>query len=256
MCLSSTTTTGPHRGYLCLRHPYACDPEHYRILALWPTFCPANATADRPHVVVCTGGRCFLLPMACHPFLHELYQGRAPAPVPRPPSLSSSRVLAPLQVVFVREGVAVWPSRSERILGRLSLVKQCHVMFLAWLPYSRGTLQPDGTFRVTAAAATGTSTAAAGRRGGGGGGGARSRGMAAGKGKGKGGAQAARREGPGGGGGGSAQGQGPAAAGQAPGDVPAQQGKGRLLGVMGYAFALCRVRRCSHQIVHCFAVQT
>ncbi len=136
----------------------------------------------------------------------------------------------------MREGVAVWPSRSERILGRLSLVKQCHVMFLAWLPYSRGTLQPDGTFRVTAAAATGagsgtgTGTAAAARRGGGGGGGGvRSRGVAAGKGKGKGGAQGARGEGRGGCGG-SGQGRGQAA-GHAPGDVPAQQGKGRSLRV-------------------------
>ncbi|GFR42982.1 hypothetical protein Agub_g3981 [Astrephomene gubernaculifera] len=56
------------------------------------------------------------------------------------------------EVVFVREGVAVWPgARSERILGRLSLVKQCGVLFMAWLPYSRGVLQADGTFRVVAA---------------------------------------------------------------------------------------------------------
>ncbi|GLC59853.1 hypothetical protein PLESTB_001542900 [Pleodorina starrii] len=87
------------------------------------------------------------------------------------------------EVVFVREGVAVWPcgARSERILGRLSLVKQCNVLFMAWLPYSRGVLQQDGTFRVTAAqaaaaaappppeAATGRGSGwAAGRRAGGG----------------------------------------------------------------------------------------
>lgn len=28
------------------------------------------------------------------------------------------------EVVFVKEGVNVWPSRSERIMGRLSLIKQ------------------------------------------------------------------------------------------------------------------------------------
>lgn len=54
------------------------------------------------------------------------------------------------EVVYVKEGVAVWPSRSERIMGRLSLVSQHTVLFLAWLPYSRGTLQEDGTFKVTA----------------------------------------------------------------------------------------------------------
>ena len=40
----------------------------------------------------------------------------------------------------MREGVAVWPSKMERILGRLTLVKQQHVMFLAWLPYGCGAL--------------------------------------------------------------------------------------------------------------------
>ncbi|KAG2485090.1 hypothetical protein HYH03_016187 [Edaphochlamys debaryana] len=64
------------------------------------------------------------------------------------------------EVVFVREGVAVWPGpRSERITGRLSLVKQCGVLFMAWLPYSRGILMEDGTFRVAA----GPAAAAAGR---------------------------------------------------------------------------------------------
>lgn len=53
------------------------------------------------------------------------------------------------EVVFVKEGVAVWPTRAERIMGRLSLVKQHCVMFLAWLPYSRGSVLEDGTFQVT-----------------------------------------------------------------------------------------------------------
>ncbi|KAJ9533107.1 hypothetical protein QJQ45_018203, partial [Haematococcus lacustris] len=50
------------------------------------------------------------------------------------------------EVVFVREGVAVWPERRERIQGRLSLIKQHHVLFLAWLPYGHGRLEEDGSF--------------------------------------------------------------------------------------------------------------
>ncbi len=53
----------------------------------------------------------------------------------------------------MREGVAVWPGpRAARIPGRLSLVKQAGVLFLAWLPYSRGCLQQDGSFRVASTA--------------------------------------------------------------------------------------------------------
>jgi hypothetical protein len=58
--------------------------------------------------------------------------------------------MPPCQVVFVREGVSVCPSRNECIKGRLSLVKQHHVMFLAWLPYNHGALQEDGTFQLDA----------------------------------------------------------------------------------------------------------
>ncbi|MEW5299530.1 MAG: hypothetical protein WDW36_002538 [Sanguina aurantia] len=54
------------------------------------------------------------------------------------------------QVVYVREAVSVWPCRGVRITGRLSLVRQHCVTFLAWLPYSRGTLRPDGTYHVAA----------------------------------------------------------------------------------------------------------
>jgi hypothetical protein len=36
----------------------------------------------------------------------------------------------------VREGVAIWPSSTRRILGRLSLVKQHGILFISWLPYS------------------------------------------------------------------------------------------------------------------------
>ena len=56
------------------------------------------------------------------------------------------------QVVYVREGVAVWPTKSQRIMGRLSLIKQHQVMFLAWLPYSQGSLNRDGTFYSSATA--------------------------------------------------------------------------------------------------------
>ena len=57
-----------------------------------------------------------------------------------------------LQVVYVREGVAVWPTKNQRIMGRLSLIKQHQVMFLAWLPYSQGSLNKDGTFYLSATA--------------------------------------------------------------------------------------------------------
>ena len=65
----------------------------------------------------------------------------------------------------MREGVAVWPGpRAPRIPGRLSLVKQAGVLFLAWLPYSRGCLQQDGSFRVVPAAAGGVAAGAGGAR--------------------------------------------------------------------------------------------
>ena len=57
-----------------------------------------------------------------------------------------------VQVVYVREGVAVWPTKNQRIMGRLSLIKQHQVMFLAWLPYSQGSLNKDGTFQSAATA--------------------------------------------------------------------------------------------------------
>lgn len=51
-----------------------------------------------------------------------------------------------MQVVYVREGVAVWPAKTERIMGRLSLLNQHSVLFICWLPYSEGQLRKDGTF--------------------------------------------------------------------------------------------------------------
>eukprot|EP00873_Tetraselmis_striata_P017495 jgi/Tetstr1/437759/TSEL_026413.t1 len=53
------------------------------------------------------------------------------------------------EVIYVREGVSVWPTRRDHIDGRLTLIKQHSVMFLAWLPYTHGTLNQDGTFSAT-----------------------------------------------------------------------------------------------------------
>jgi hypothetical protein len=39
-----------------------------------------------------------------------------------------------LQLVYSREGVAVWPTRKQRIPGTASLVKQGAVLFFQWLP--------------------------------------------------------------------------------------------------------------------------
>ena len=51
----------------------------------------------------------------------------------------------------MREGVAVWPQRNQRIMGRLSLVHQHRVLFLSWMPYSQSPLAPDGSFQAAAA---------------------------------------------------------------------------------------------------------
>ena len=45
----------------------------------------------------------------------------------------------------------MYPARSQHITGRLSLVKQHGVLFLAWLPYSAGSLGQDGSFQVRSA---------------------------------------------------------------------------------------------------------
>ncbi|GAX73867.1 hypothetical protein CEUSTIGMA_g1317.t1 [Chlamydomonas eustigma] len=41
------------------------------------------------------------------------------------------------EIVYKREQVAVWPSIRNRIPGRLSLIKQHGVLFIAWLPLGR-----------------------------------------------------------------------------------------------------------------------
>ena len=66
------------------------------------------------------------------------------------------------EVVYVREGVAVWPTKEQRILGRLSLVKQHCVLFLAWLPYSHPTGVSGAAGGVRGAVGNGVAAAAAG----------------------------------------------------------------------------------------------
>ena len=55
-------------------------------------------------------------------------------------TLYSAHASAPqaacVQVLYVREHVFVWPNKRSRIMGRLSLTLQRHVLFIAWLPYS------------------------------------------------------------------------------------------------------------------------
>ncbi|RMZ54525.1 hypothetical protein APUTEX25_002101 [Auxenochlorella protothecoides] len=41
-----------------------------------------------------------------------------------------------VSVVYLRDDVAVWPSRTTRIDGRLSLLEQNGSIFIAWLPYT------------------------------------------------------------------------------------------------------------------------
>lgn len=54
----------------------------------------------------------------------------------------------------MREGVAAVVARRERIMGRLSLIRQARVLFLAWLPYSPGSVLPDGTLHPPAVVAS------------------------------------------------------------------------------------------------------
>lgn len=58
-----------------------------------------------------------------------------------------------VQVIFAKDGVSIRPTRSEAIAGRLSILRQQRMVFLAWLPYSQGCLQEDGTFQPPADAA-------------------------------------------------------------------------------------------------------
>lgn len=57
------------------------------------------------------------------------------------------------EVIFAKDAVSIRPTRSEAIAGRLSILRQQRMVFLAWLPYSQGCLQEDGTFQPPADAA-------------------------------------------------------------------------------------------------------
>lgn len=46
-----------------------------------------------------------------------------------------------VQVIYAKDGVSIRPTRSEAIAGRLSILRQQRMVFLAWLPYSQGCLQ-------------------------------------------------------------------------------------------------------------------
>ena len=35
----------------------------------------------------------------------------------------------------------MWPTKKQRIMGRLSLIRQQLVMFMAWLPYSQASVE-------------------------------------------------------------------------------------------------------------------
>lgn len=53
------------------------------------------------------------------------------------------------EVIFWREGVSVRPTATEVIQGKLSVLRQRKALFLTWLPHNPGTLQEDGTFRLS-----------------------------------------------------------------------------------------------------------
>lgn len=88
----------------------------------------------------CSTARCYLFPLTAGP------AGQT----------SSTPALSNLQVVYLRENVAVWPSSRQCILGRLSLVKQARVLFIAWLPYGRSapSTAPASTAKAVAKATT------------------------------------------------------------------------------------------------------
>lgn len=50
-----------------------------------------------------------------------------------------------MQVLYVKDSVWVWPNKRSRIMGRLALTLQRGVLFISWLPYSPGTINPVRT---------------------------------------------------------------------------------------------------------------
>ena len=92
-------------------------------------------------------------PPACWQILKLAWQ-RLHRVLPKWKFLPSSWLVAKaplfvLQLVYAKEGVAAVVARKERIMGRLSLIKQNDVIFLAWLPNSGGSMLPDGTFHTS-----------------------------------------------------------------------------------------------------------
>ncbi|GBG60440.1 hypothetical protein CBR_g5615 [Chara braunii] len=49
------------------------------------------------------------------------------------------------EVVYLKENVSVHPTPygSERITGRLRLIRQGHSLFMTWIPYSQGSLAEE-----------------------------------------------------------------------------------------------------------------
>lgn len=52
-----------------------------------------------------------------------------------------------VQTVYTKDGVAIFPAKAERIMGRLSLLKLHRVLFFSWLPHSHGSVDEDGLFQ-------------------------------------------------------------------------------------------------------------
>ncbi|KAK9815964.1 hypothetical protein WJX74_004614, partial [Apatococcus lobatus] len=54
---------------------------------------------------------------------------------------------AETETVYTKDGVAIFPAKAERIMGRLSLLKLHRVLFFSWLPHSHGSVNEDGLFQ-------------------------------------------------------------------------------------------------------------
>ena len=130
-CTAQHSTQSTQRPY------YAALAHHAGHSTPSCSLCAPQSTHRHPHAAV-----------ACVDLSHALLAIVMVHCTDHAPALTLVAVAG--QVVFVREGVSVCPSRNECIKGRLSLVKQHHVMFLAWLPYNHGALQQDGTFQLDA----------------------------------------------------------------------------------------------------------
>ncbi|PRW58614.1 TBC1 domain family member 17-like [Chlorella sorokiniana] len=66
------------------------------------------------------------------------------------------------EVVYVKEGVCMFPSPKQRIMGRLSLIKQYRCLFLCWLPYAAGASPLEDSFSTGGTNGSSNGAAAAG----------------------------------------------------------------------------------------------